>query len=162
MCSVDVLRQSTYKEPDLKNKLIPQRTSNDCGIAAIAMLTDTSWYAVNRITKGICRERKTRFDGMPSSLARDVVHRLGDELRVWACTADTRPSLHARINGRQAILVVPALGYPYGTEWHAVYWDGKTLFDPARDRSGCPAFGWKGTKALKTMHEIWVLASDGE
>lgn len=144
----------------MKNKLIPQRHGNDCGIAAIAMLTDTSYYAVNRITKGICRDRKERFDGMPSSLAREVVHRLGDDLRVQACTADTRTHLSDRLKARQAILVVPALGYPHGTEWHAVYWDGKTLFDPARDRHGCPAFGWKGTKALKTMHEIWTLASD--
>lgn len=143
----------------MKNKWILQKTKTDCGIAALAMLFDVSYTAMKKLVMAQARKAGEPFDGTPKEYSRAVGHLLGDPVKVWYANGDTRPDIATKLKGRPAVLVCPALGYPAGTEYHAVFWTGNRILDP--NGPGYGSYGQKGIKALKVFEEAWVLASDG-
>lgn len=135
----------------MKTKLIQQKLSDDCGVAALAMLYDTSYTSMR---KTIMSSRKG-WDGTTIDHARYAGALFSDPVRLWLVNADNRHQHTLNLKGRPAVLVVPAKDK--SGDWHAVYWDGRTLYDPSPQGK----YGAKGVKALKTFIEAWVLESDG-
>lgn len=134
---------------------IEQRYSNDCGIAALAMLYDMPYEVICRL---VLKAERGQFDGTTIDHARFVGVQMNDPCRVWYSTPDTRPLLVGRLYGRQAILIVPAKDHRISGDWHALYWTGREVLDP----SPVGKYGRKGIKALKVFVEAWVLSSEAE
>ena len=138
-----------------KTKLIQQRQSNDCGIAALAMLFDTPYNLMRNL---VLQAETGKFDGTTADHARSVGLAFGDPVRLWLCSDESRADIVSRLKGRPAVLVVPAKDHKESGDWHAVYWTGKEVLDP----SPTGKYGRKGIKALKTFRECWVIESDAE
>lgn len=134
---------------------IQQRLSNDCGIAALAMLYNIPYSAASKLVRNA---ESGVFDGTTIDHARAVGLAMADPCRVWYCTPDNRAIVTEKLVGRQAILVVPAKDFKVSGDWHALYWTGKHVLDP----SPYNKYGRKGAKALKTFIEAWVLESDND
>jgi len=143
----------------LKNKTdtryVQQRGTNDCGIAALAMLYEIPYHTSRDL---VLAAETGIFDGTTIDHARVVGTAMADPCRVWYCTAANRDLLIERLRGRQAILVVPAKDFKVSGDYHALYWTGKYVLDP----SPYGKYGRKGVKALKTFIEAWVLHSEAE
>lgn len=142
----------------MKTKWIKQRRSNDCGIVALAMLFDMSYTDMNKLVRAQAAARDEPFDGTPHYYSRGVGHLLGDPVRVWLVGEGNRTECTQKLIGRPAVLVVPAKGFP--GEYHALYWDGKLIYDPMGIDPPWH-YGRKGILAFKVYEEAWVLDSDG-
>ncbi len=135
-----------------KTKLILQKTQNDCGIAALAMLYNTTYTKMRGIIMTLSKLAGEPFDGTPSHLAQCVALLSGNKLRVERIKHPTQENLRARYKHRPAVFVVPAKGYPKGTEYHAVYWDGYKIYDP----SGPNGFHSDGRVVFRRLEEVWL------
>lgn len=136
-----------------KTKLILQKTSNDCGIASLAMLYGCSYAKMRKMILTIAKLSGIKFDGTPSHYAKCVGLLVGQELRVEYIKIPTQENLRARYKGRPAVFVVPAKGYPKGTEYHAVYWDGYKIYDPNGLEHG---FKPDGRTVFRRLEEVWL------
>lgn len=136
-------------------RYVQQRLSNDCGMAALAMLYEIPYSTAREL---VLAAEPGIFDGTTIDHARSVGLAMADPARVWYCTPDNRDLLISRLAGRQAILVVPAKDFKVSGDYHALYWTGKYVLDPSPHGK----YGRKGVKALKTFIEAWVLASEAE
>jgi hypothetical protein len=134
-------------------RLIEQKQSNDCGMAALAMLYEIPYSTARAL---VLQAEKGKFDGTTIDHARNVGEAMADPVKVWYCTDESRPDVALRLLGRQAILVVPAADHKVSGDWHALYWTGRYVLDP----SPTGKYGRKGIKALKTFKEAWVLQSE--
>ena len=143
------------KKNKTDTRLVEQLQSNDCGMAALAMLYEMPYVVARSL---VLKAEKGHFDGTTIDHARFVGVQMNDPCRVWHCTSQNRSLLCERLNGRQAILVVPSKDHNESGDWHAVYWTGKYILDPSPH---CK-YGRKGIKALKTFIEAWVLSSEAE
>lgn len=132
-------------------RLIEQKQSNDCGIAALAMLYEIP-YSTARVL--VLEAEKGKFDGTTIDHARCVGEAMSDPCRIWYANPDNRDDLVTRLRDHQAILVVPA--QDKSGDFHAVYWTGRIVLDPSPHGK----YGRKGIKALKTFIEAWVLQSE--
>lgn len=143
----------------MKNKTdtrcIEQRESNDCGMAALAMLYGIPYSAARAL---VLAAEEGVFDGTTIDHARSIGQAMADPVRVWYCHPANRDTLVRRLNDRPAILVVPSRDHKATGDWHALYWTGKYILDP----SPTGKYGRKGLKALKVFIEAWVLASDAD
>lgn len=145
----------------MAKKVLKQRAGYDCGVACLAMLLGETYKEVRRATDHYlktARKQKLRDTGMDEDDDRAVAKAFGKKLKVWypGKTKARRKEIVKRLCGRPAILTVPALGYPPGTEFHAVYWDGKHVHDPDPT---CPVsrFGKNGRRALARFINAVVL-----
>lgn len=131
---------------------IDQRGSNDCGIAALAMLLGISYQEVHQAVLDTC---VSPFNGMPYSLASASVQALGERLINTRVTPESRQDCAAALIGTPCVLVVPAKDpAPDGSqEWHAVFWSGGEVYDPSPHRK----YGKRGIKVMKTFIEAWTL-----
>lgn len=148
--------RTNFKDIMTATKHIIQKNGSDCGIAALAMLFDTSYASMKRLVMAYCSKHRHKFDGTTEDMDKAVALKMGAEIRVWYFTDDNRDELAYRLQGRRAILVVPAKGYPDGTELHAVYWDGRALFDP----SPTQRYGKDGRLAFSKALRARVLTSE--
>lgn len=129
---------------------IEQRYSNDCGIAALAMLYRQPY---ERICRLVLKAEPGAFDGTRFDHARAVGKSLRSACGMWGANPDSRPEVIKRLKGRAAVLIVPAKDHRISGDWHAVYWTGKEILDP----SPTGKYGRKGIKALKTFVEAWII-----
>lgn len=142
------------KAKPIDTTLVEQRRNNDCGIAALAMLYSIPYEHAECL---VLSAEKAVFDGTTIDHARSVGKAMGDPIRIWRRTKCNLPVLVSRLTGRPAVLIVPAKDHRVSGDWHALYWNGKHVFDP----SPTGKYGKQGVKALKTLTECWVLQSDG-
>lgn len=134
-----------------KDKWIFQKHSNDCGIAALAMLFGTSYTFMRRKVLEQAESRSEPFDGTTSTYVHGVALKLGRRIIVQRVPDFPVQTLAQNVRGYPAVLVCPALD---GSEdFHAVYWDGKRVYDPSPGKR----YGMAGAKALKSLHEVWIL-----
>lgn len=137
-----------------RNRYTPiyQRGSNDCGIAALAMLLGVSYVETHQAVLEAC---VSPFNGMPYSLASAAVQALGERLICTRVTPDTRLACTAALIGTPCVLVVPAKdpAPDGGQEWHAVFWSGHEVYDPSPHRK----YGKRGIKVMRTFIEAWTL-----
>ena len=134
-----------------ENKLIKQRRSNDCGIAALAMLFHCSYPAARKLVLESCRIRNESFDGTTVHHAKLVAEAFGQGLRWVRVKPGEATSVAGTLKGQPAVIVVPA--NDGSADHHALYWDGYWIYDPAYPLK---PYGRRGTKALKTMTEVWI------
>lgn len=109
------------KQTDTANfPYIEQRESNDCGIAALCMLTRLPYSKVRRAVLAV---RDKPFDGTTGDAAVAAGKLLGVSIQVLPneCTSKKSP----------CILIVPAADYATSKDLHAVFWTGSTLYDPS-------------------------------
>lgn len=132
---------------------VQQRTENDCGIAALAMLYQLPYETSRDL---VLSAEKSTFDGTTIDHARTVGLVMSDPCKIWYCTSTNRELLVSRLLDRQAILVVPAKDHRYSGDYHALYWSGRHVLDPAPFNK----YGKAGIRALKSFIEVWVRASD--
>ena len=139
-----------------KEKLY-QRRGNDCGVACIAMLLGETYKNAYEMTRhyfvGVLGEK---FDGITAEQIRGVSAMFGERAKVWLFTKKNRSAMKAKLQGRKAILIVTAHGYPPGAEHHAVFWDGKAIHDPS-PKNTCYRFPANGKAAFKDAIACIVL-----
>jgi hypothetical protein len=118
--------------------LVKQRTSHDCALACMAMLTGKSWAETNAIIGHLVVYDGNR-PGMRDDqqalklLGFDYSFENGASVGDISCTHRgfyISPEFYRSMAwGRRALLTVPSLNIPGG--WHMVYYDGHNLFDPS-------------------------------
>lgn len=133
-----------------KNKWIFQQHDNDCGIAALAMMFDHPYSDMHWLVTTQARCAGEPFDGTYGKYAKRIGAFLGHTVRLQSVHPENRESITSALRGHPAILVVPA--NDGSQDYHAVYWDGKTLFDPS---PSC-RYGMRGQKAFKVFTEAWI------
>lgn len=143
-----------------RKKLLYQRSTNDCGIACVAMLLGETYKAARAMTAHYFeRVLGQKFDGITAEQLRGISSMFGERAKVWRITKANRKAVAQKLAGRSAILIVPAVGYPPGAEWHAVYWDGQKLHDPA-PKGKCRRYGENGAQAMAKAITAIVLHAD--
>lgn len=134
-------------------ELIEQKQSNDCGIAALAMLSGKPYTTVRR---AVLSFNKGKFIGTDGVTAQKAMSSLGQGLRLRAVSAQNLESTRLYLKGRPAVLIVPENVHPASGEFHAVYWTGREVLDPSPNSK----YGRKGLKALKVLVEYWELKTN--
>lgn len=145
------------KETD--TRFIKQRTSNDCGIASLAMLYQQPYSVIRKLI--LARHNKStlhNYIGTTADDAKYVGEALGDPAKRWIVVPRNKADLLHRLIDRRAVLRVPGKPPNPDNEGHAVYWDGKHCFDP--NGPDHVQYARNGAKALETLTECWVLSSD--
>lgn len=132
---------------------VEQKQSNDCGIAALAMLFDSPYSLVRNL---VLQSSQEPFDGTTDDMAVTVGALLGSPVLVQRVKAQNRDKVAQTLRGRSAVLIVPAQDHKVSGDWHAVYWTGYAVLDP----SPTGKYGRRGIKALKTFTEVWLLESE--
>ena len=131
-------------------KHIIQKGMSDCGIASLAMMHETSYSTMYKLTKALfaATGRKYHTDGLDYHDAK-ALSALLDARILWDTDIDEN-----KLIGRKAILIVPCKDG--SGDGHAVFWDRDTLYDPSpRQRYGKP-----GKTAFRVALGAWVLHED--
>lgn len=142
----------------MKNKRIQpnvhQRFGDDCGIACLSMLFNLPYLVVYKLLIGDYNGHE-RWEGCTE----DHVEYLSTLTGHTAICDDVSPdqvgSIQKALKGHPAVLVCPAKDG--STDYHAVYWTGYELFDPAP--MGLPRYPKNGSKAFKSMIAYWRITS---
>ncbi len=120
-------------------KRVSQRFTADCTVACLAMFLGVGYEAVIKHCSGY----ELVFGGLTNNRERYLAKLFEIEIVFKDVSKLER--------GGPAVLTVPSLNSDRGAT-HAVYWDGKRLFDPNRGRRGKLAYG---------ADEAWAVAIDG-
>lgn len=116
-----------------KKGVLKQRSTNDCGIACMAMLLDETYANVKEVVQDyFARVLRKKFCGMDENDDKAVAAAFGERVKKWSFNKKNRKAMITKLLDRRAILCVPGWGHDVlnGGEWHAVYWDGRELHDP--------------------------------
>lgn len=133
----------------MTDRFIKQKFDNDCGIAALAMLLNEPYTRVYR--KMVSLGFK---DGTDYALATKYLTSVGRELKAYLeVTSGKRDGILEVMKSSRGILIVPAKDFKKNHSYHALYWDGKRVFDPSPIRP----YGKCGVKAKKVFVEYWHL-----
>jgi len=119
--------------------LIQQRTPHDCAICCMAMLTGRTYEDVMTIAgsdfdpeRGM-RNEHAMLDRLGFKYTFENGHAVGDMVAMHRAYALSPDFFRGFAWGRRALLSVPSLNYP--GQWHMVFYDGHTLFDPSPGRT---------------------------
>ena len=137
----------------MAKKILKQRSTNDCAVACLAMLLDESYANVRRLVDHyFARTLKKSFCGMNEDDDKAVAAALGEKAKVWYIRDKNRKAITRKLIGRRAMLCVPQ----NARDFHAVYWDGYKLHDPAKS-PGRRGWGQDGTRAFAVAIHAVVL-----
>lgn len=148
----------------MAKKTLRQRSTNDCGIAALAMLLDVTYADMRRVTLHYFQNiLGKKFSGTDDQNDRELAEMFDEELKVYLCNTPLRRARALTALGdKRAIICVPYFD-SNATLWHAVFWDGKRLHDPgARTATGKNRYGKDGARAFKLCRTIAILSEECE
>ena len=131
---------------------IEQKYSNDCAIAALAMLVDLPYSDVRK-TILETQSPKKPFDGVTFSHAKRGMALYG--LRLRRVDLEYCVDKYLQLMNHPGVLMVPGRNTAYPNEWHAVYWDGRHVYDPSPTKK----YGKNGKTAIKLATDVWQLTS---
>lgn len=127
---------------------IEQKNSNDCAIAALAMLTDIPYSTVRKTILKL-HPKNSAFEGVEFALAYKAMKALGVKLRCVNLDKCLDKGLFC--NNQPGVLIVPCRDPSFRHGWHAVYWTGKRLYDPSPTKK----YGKDGKTAIKLASDVW-------
>jgi hypothetical protein len=140
-------------------KPLKQRSTNDCAIAALAMfLNETYKNTKNLVDFHHAKNEIEDFEGLTCNQLVEVSEMVKEKIKIWYSPKHCRKSIKKKLQGRRAILVVPAMGYsPFENMWHAIYWDGKYIYDPVSSNTSM-RYGRNGKRAFDKMAAacVWL------